>query len=135
MLAQKLASLRLLELIYMWILSFLSDRSRQVKWCDQLSTRRPINLGIIQGSGIGPMLYVILAADLKVCSPVNLILKYADDINLLVPQCSDTSILEEFEAIRNWTHLNKMQLNVNKTRACFSQTPTFISLYQIPYLI
>ena len=49
----------------MWILSFLSDRSQRVKWCDQLSTSRPINLGIIQGSGIGPMLYVILAADLK----------------------------------------------------------------------
>ena len=32
-------------------------------------------------------------------SPVNLILKYADDTNLLVPQCSDTSILDEFEAI------------------------------------
>ena len=40
------------------------------------------------------MLYVILAADLKACSPVNLILKYADDTNLLVPQCSDTSILD-----------------------------------------
>ena len=62
-LAQKLAGLRLPEQIYMWILSFLSDRSQQVKWCDQLSTSRPINLGIIQGSGIGPMLYVILAAD------------------------------------------------------------------------
>jgi len=39
------------------------------------------------------MLYVILAADLKACSLVNLILKYADDTTLLVPQCSDTSIL------------------------------------------
>jgi len=74
------------EQIYMWILSFLSDRSQQVKWCDQLSTSRPINLVIIQGSGIGPMLYVILAGDLKACSPVNLILTYADDTNLLVPQ-------------------------------------------------
>ena len=89
------------EQIYMWILSFLSDRSQQVKWCDQLSTSRPINLRIIQGSGIGPMLYVILAGDLKACSPVNLILKYADDTDLLVPQCSDTSIQDEFEAIGN----------------------------------
>ena len=54
-LAQKLAGLRLPEQIYMWILSFLSDRSQQVKWYDQLSTSRPINLVIIQGSGIGPM--------------------------------------------------------------------------------
>ena len=107
----------------MWVLSFLSDRSQQVTWCDQLSTSRPINLGIIQGSGIGPMLYVILAADLKACSPVNLILKYADDTNLLVPQCSDTSILDEFEAIRNWTRLNKMQLNVKKTKELVFHRP------------
>ena len=48
-LAQKLAGLPLPEQIYMWILSFLSDRSQEVKWCDQLSTSRAINLGIIQG--------------------------------------------------------------------------------------
>jgi len=90
-LAQKLAGLRLQEQIYMRILSFLSDRSQQVKWCDQLSIRRPINLGIIQGSGIEPML-CYLSADLKACSPVNLILKYADDTSLFVPQCSDISI-------------------------------------------
>jgi len=78
---------------------------------------------------------VILAADLKACSPVNLILKYADDTNLLVPQCSDTSILDELEAIRNWTRLNKMQLNVKKTIELVFTTPTLASLYQIPYPI
>ena len=83
--AQKLAGLRLPEQFLCGYFSFLSDRSQQVKCCDQLSSSRPINLGIIQGSGIGPLFYVILAADLKACSPVNLTLKYADDTNLLVP--------------------------------------------------
>jgi len=81
------------------------------------------------------MLYVILAADLKACSPVNIILKYADDTNILLPQCSDTSILDELEAIRNWTRLNKMQLNVKKTIELVFTTPTLASLYQIPYPI
>jgi len=49
-------------------------------------------------------------------SPVKLILKYADDTNLLVPKGSDANILNKFEAIRNWTRLNKMQFNVKKTR-------------------
>ena len=52
-----------------------------------------------------------------------LILRYADDTNLLVPQCSDTSILDEFEAIRNWTRLNKMQLNVKKTKELVFHRP------------
>ena len=72
------------------------------------------------------MLYVILAADLKACSLVNLILKYADDTTLLVPHCSDVSILDEFEAIRNWTRLNKMQRNVKKIKELVFTTPTQI---------
>jgi len=77
---------------------------------------------------------MLSSADLKACSPVNLILKYADDTNLLVPQCSDTSILDEFEAIRNWTRLNKMQLNVKKTKELvFHRSTDLASLYQTPY--
>jgi len=79
------------------------------------------------------MLYVILAA--LACSPVNLSLKYVDDTNLLVPQRSDISILDEFEAIRNWTRLNKMHLNVKKTKELVFTAPTLVSLYQIPYPI
>jgi len=81
------------------------------------------------------MLYVIFAAHLKACSPVNLILKYADDANLLVPQCTDTSILDEFEAIRNLTRLNKMELNVKKSKELVFTAPTVVSLYQISYHI
>jgi len=82
------------------------------------------------------MLYVILAADLKACSPVNLILKYADDTNLLVRQCFDISILDEFQGIRNWTSLNKMQLNVKKSKELVFHRPNpRFSLYQIPYPI
>jgi len=66
---------------------------------------------------------IILSADLEACSPVNLILNYADDTNLLVPQCSDTSILDEFEAIRNWTRLNKMQLIVKETKELVFHRP------------
>ena len=40
-----------------------------------------------------------------------------------LPQCSDTSILDEFEAIRNWTRLNKMQLKVKKTKEVVLHRP------------
>ena len=51
-----------------------------------MSTPKPINLGIVQGSGVGPTLYIVMESDLKTLSDINSIFKYADDTNLLVPE-------------------------------------------------
>ena len=40
-----------------------------------------------------------------------------------------SSILDEFEAIRNWTRLNKMQRNVKKIKELVFTTPTLASLH------
>ena len=53
----------------------------------------------IKGQGIGPCLYIIYAKDLKPLSPGNVILKYADDTTLLVPQNSPTTLEVEFSHI------------------------------------
>jgi len=45
-----------------------------------------INLSIVQDSGIGPTFYIILESDLKPVSNVNIVFKFADDTNLLVPE-------------------------------------------------
>jgi len=39
----------------------------------------------MQGSGIGDMLFIIMASDLRTLSDMNVLMKYADDTNLLVP--------------------------------------------------
>ena len=44
-----------------------------------------IGLSVVQGSGIGPMLYAIMKSDLHTMSKLNTIFKYADDTTLLVP--------------------------------------------------
>ena len=38
---------------------------------------------------VGPTFYIVMKSDLSTLSPVNIISKYADDINLLVPQHCD----------------------------------------------
>ena len=57
-----------------------------IKFADYLSSFRPINKGIVQGSGIGPSLYIVMESDLKALSAINILFKYADDTNLLVPK-------------------------------------------------
>ena len=55
----------------------------------KVSSRRPINRSIVQGSGLGPTLYIVMESDLRAVSGINLIFKSADDTNLIVPENSD----------------------------------------------
>ena len=45
-----------------------------------------MNASIIQGSAIGPAMYVVNAADLHTVMPGNSLMKYADDTYLLIPR-------------------------------------------------
>jgi len=65
-----------------------------------VSSQQHINRGIVQGSGVGYMLYIVMEGDLHTLSRSNVMFKYADDTNLLVPAYSDVSLLSEFEHVK-----------------------------------
>ena len=66
------------------------------------------NRGFVQGSGVGPTLFVILALDLNTLSGSNELIKFADDSTLLVPEDSDTDLETEFNNILAWANTNSM---------------------------
>ena len=72
--------------VYNWIISVLTGRVQRFKVHDTLSKPTGINLSIVQGSGFGPSLFVIMESDLHPKSRDNTLTKYADDTNLLVPE-------------------------------------------------
>ena len=49
--------------------------------------------------------------------------KYADDINLIVPQHSDVDLPTEFEHVKNWASDNKMIINLAKTKEIVFRRP------------
>jgi len=59
------------------IVSFLSDRTQAVAAQGVVSTPKPINTGIIQGSGIGHTLYIIMEGNLRALSTCNRLCKLA----------------------------------------------------------
>ena len=59
------------------------------------------NPSVVQGSGVGPMLYVVMAKDLKAVSPINRLFIYADDTTVLVPSDLDVGLEDEFENSSN----------------------------------
>ena len=92
-LARKLFHLQVPIFIIQWImLSFLTNRTQTTKLGFQASTQLPINRSIVQGSGIGPNLFMMFIHDLKPKDVLNYLLKYADDVSLLCPQNSGTPI-------------------------------------------
>ena len=48
-----------------WVVSFLSDRQQYTKVVHKTSGTRIMNRSIVQGSGVGPSLFIILVIDLR----------------------------------------------------------------------
>jgi hypothetical protein len=64
-LIEKLDKLELPSFVHNWLISFLTGRSHTTKVLGFESCAIPINLSIVQGSAIGPSLYIVLESDLK----------------------------------------------------------------------
>jgi hypothetical protein len=91
-LISKLLDLDIPQWLIRWIASFLSDRTQATKVDFVISRLLRINRSIIQGSGLGPILFLIYASDLKTLDVSNYLLKYADDSTLINPETAKTSL-------------------------------------------
>ena len=129
-LLRKVSALELPDSVHNWVVSFLIGR-RQI---NVLLTGcvLPISRGIIQGSGVGPTFYIILKSDLNPLSANNVLSKYADDLNLLVPQHCDVSLATEFDHIRKWADDNKMTINTTKTKEIVFRRPSPLRFHLLP---
>ena len=119
----KLLGLNLPPNIYSWIKSFLTDRRQIVKGGGCESGMESITRGVVQGSAIGPYLFLLMMSDLSPISTQSLIVKYADDLILLVPDGSDTSVKEEHQHIKNWAKTNDQTVNEKKTKLSIFRRP------------
>ena len=91
-----------------------------------------ITRGIIQGSGVGPTFYIVMKIDLSTLSPTNILSKYADDIDLLVPQYCDVDLATEFHNIQRWATDNKMIINLSKTKEIVFRQPCPLQFNFVP---
>ena len=73
-----------------------------------------INASIIQGSGLGPVSYILTASDLHPMHPSDIFFKYADDTYFLVPATNSSLISHELKNISDWAIDNNLKLNSTK---------------------
>ena len=86
---------------------------------------------VIQGSGLGPVSYLVTAADLYPATAGNRIFKYADDTYPVVPAASTGSRLQEISHIQQWAADNNLRLNCSKCNV-FSTRGTRVKTEQLP---
>ena len=113
---KKLVVLGLDQNIIDWVVSFLSDRQQCTKGGHKTSATRIINRSIVQGSGVGPSLFIVLVIDLRPQGSTNHMTKYADDTSLLVPEINTVSLQEEFDHLQVWAQTNKLIINMLETK-------------------
>lgn len=130
-LAAKLVVLGLPKFVINWICSFLSGRTQQCKTAGCLSGIAEIDLGIVQGSGIGPSMYVAFKSDLHALSSVNDLFKYADDITLLVPEHTDVELSDELHNVVGWSVNNRLTINLAKTKEIVFRRPR-VTCFHMP---
>ncbi|XP_045539834.1 uncharacterized protein LOC123722357 [Papilio machaon] len=110
-----------------WFRDYLTSRSYRVKIGDTLSDKKMVNCGVPQGSGCGPVCYLMhvnsLCAVLKHCSTH----MYADDLCVLragidlVETCR--LVQQDVNAVVKWSHDNGIVLNSDKTQLLIIHSP------------
>jgi hypothetical protein len=102
-----------------WFKSYLSDRSQIVDINGNRSRERKIKISILQGSILGPILFLCFINDLfRVTSLLTLMfaddtftLKSGTDLNTLI-----LTVNNEINKIAIWFRANKLAVNINKTK-------------------
>ena len=99
--------------------SYLQDRQHSVKLNNIQSTFLTLNIGVPQGSVLGPLLFLLYINDLPNFTNFNVKL-FADDTFLSLESKNykdlQKNVNEEMKNVSKWLTINKLTLNVSKTK-------------------
>ena len=104
--------------------SYLTGRVQYVQMNDVKSNYCSVTTGIPQGSILGPLLFIIYMNDIAEASDLFDFILYADDtsltttIKVIMKKDKDLqmSVNTELNKIKVWLDLNKLSLNIKKTK-------------------
>ena len=111
-----------------WFKSYLSDRSQQTCVNGKLSNSKNIELGVPQGSVLGPILFLLFINDLPNVSEILNTILFADDANFTLTGKDPVMMIHtaniELNKFYFWCLANRLSVNILKTNfILFSNRP------------
>lgn len=118
---EKLASYGITGPPLQLVRNYLLNRVLVVSVCGVISAKKIINIGVPQGSILGPLLFLVYINDLPSClSTSTECLMYADDTTIYTSHKSietvTTQLTRDLSCVNNWCHKNKLVINPSKTK-------------------
>jgi hypothetical protein len=108
-----------------WFKSYLSERLQCVDVNGSLSDYKSILMSVLQGSSLGPILFLCFINDIYHCTNLNMYL-FADDTNALAKGDDLPSLIDyvntELQKIALWLQSNKLAVNTSKTKCIIFRT-------------
>ena len=111
----------LIKLLY----SYLCNRSSRIKLRTGISGPIRVTQGVPQGSVLGPLLFCVYTSDFYPKWESTTLIKYADDLNLIIPfhtknpDAINQRIAEELAHLESWCTRKKLHLNLTKSNVMF----------------
>lgn len=126
-LIQRLEEIGIQGEILNWFINYLKNRKITVMINNQFSEITQINVGIPQGSILGPTLYTIYVnpvfQQIQNCK----MYMYADDTALVIAnndrEVATRLLQDDFNIFQTWIHDNQLTINVKKTKVLCIKTP------------
>ena len=110
-----------------WFRSYLNNRKQFVRIEDSESDTATINIGVPQGSVLGPLLFLLYINDLHFCIKHSKTRYFADDTYLLLVIKSLKQLKKhmnhDLKHLYNWLIANKISLNKDKTETVLFRHP------------
>ena len=124
-LLKKLLKMGITGLAYQWFKSYLKNRTQCVDIGGHFSSFRELAISVLQGSTLGPILFLCYINDFWTCTTLFSVL-FADDTTCLAKGkiLFDLTkyVNDELQKIANWYRSNKMAVNTSKTKFMIFRT-------------
>ena len=105
-----------------WFTSYLSGRKQRVSISGSLYKLLPVTSGVLQGSILGPLLFLLYNNELPLCTRFSKVALFVDDLKsakIILSRQSCIELQSDIDSMYKWSQLWQMDLNVIKCYIIF----------------